>query len=430
MSTQIEIQVPDIGDATDVPIVEIPIGVGDEIAKDDTIIVLETDKATLDVPSSHAGRITELKVSEGDTVSQGNVVLTLEVSDSPMSAPSDLEIKKEASPDLSEVEVNPSPELPTSGTEPIDTGPPRATAPGQPVYASPSVRKFARTLGVVIANVKGTGPKDRITREDVEAYVKAQLTEASSTPTASGWPGLPDWPVVDFEKFGPTARQPLSRIGKISGPSLARNAMVIPHVCNFDKADITDLEDFRKSLNAEARKGDAKLTMLAFTVKATTAALQAFPKFNSSLDGDELILKEYWNIGVAADTPEGLVVPVIKAADQKGLREISNEMADLAKAAREGKLKASDMQGATFTISSLGGIGGTGFTPIINAPEVAILGMTRAETQPVWDSTAFVPRLIQPLSLSWDHRAVDGVLAARFLAHIAKSLSDFRRISI
>lgn len=426
MSKLIEIHVPDIGDVTDAPVVEIAVNVGDTVGADDMLIVVETDKATMDIPCPHAGRIAEMKLKEGDLISQGTLIAMLEIDAAQTEEVSDEPTPTPVAPPAPQpVAKTPKPAAPT----PSEPRP--ETNSGAPVYASPSVRKFARTLGVNVAEVTGTGPKDRILREDIEAFVTAKMTQTdTAAPSTGAIAGLPDWPQVDFEKFGPTERMPLSRIAKISGPSLARNALVIPHVCNFDKADVTELEAFRKTLNGEAGPEDAKLSMLAFTVKAVVSALKAFPKFNSSLDGDELVIKNYWNIGVAADTPDGLVVPVIKEADQKGLREIAAEMGALAGAAREGKLKASDMQGATFTISSLGGIGGTGFTPIINAPEVAILGMTRAEIQPVWDGTAFEPRFIQPLSLSWDHRVVDGVLAARFLAHISKNLSDFRRLSV
>jgi pyruvate dehydrogenase E2 component (dihydrolipoamide acetyltransferase) len=304
---------------------------------------------------------------------------------------------------------------------------PASSAPdGLPPHASPSIRKLARELGVDLARIAGTGPKGRITREDVQGFVKAAL----QAPPAGGsiGLGLPDWPRIDFARFGEIERKPLLRIVRISGPALARNAIMIPHVTNFDEADVTDLEAFRKQANTQ--DGAPKLSILPFVVKAAVAALKAYPAFNSSLDGDEMVLKKYWNIGVAADTPDGLVVPVVKNADRKGLREIAAEMADLAADARAGRLKPSDMQGATFTISSLGGIGGTNFTPIINAPEVAILGMTRSAIKPVWDGESFQPRLIQPLSLSWDHRAVDGVAAARFLGFVKDVLSDFRRISL
>lgn len=287
---------------------------------------------------------------------------------------------------------------------------------------------------MAIEKVSGTGPKGRITREDVEAYVKQQLSVETAAPApAAASPalaGLPDWPKVDFEKFGPVERTSLSRITRISGPALARNSLVIPHVCNFDEADITSLEAFRQMLNNEAGADDAKITMLTFTVKAVVAALKAYPMFNSSLDGNEVVLKQYWHIGVAADTPEGLVVPVIRDADRKSVRQIANEMRTLADKARSGKLSPAEMSGTTFTISSLGGIGGTGFTPIINAPEVAILGMTRAKMTPHWTGSEFEPRLIQPLSLSWDHRVVDGVAAAKFLQHLSASLTDFRRVQV
>ncbi|PTX01512.1 2-oxo acid dehydrogenase subunit E2 [Pararhodobacter aggregans] len=419
MSRIIDIHVPDIGDFKDVPIVEMPVGVGDLVQVDDTLLVLESDKATLDVPATEAGRIVELLVSDGSRVSAGTLVARLEIAES-----------AGATPPAAEQAAPAAAPAPVAAPAPSAAPAPTAITPADAsVHASPSIRRYARTLGVALAKVAGTGPKGRILREDVEGFVKAQLT-APPAPAASPVAGLPDWPTEDFAKHGPVDRQPLSRIVRISGPALARNAMVIPHVCNFDKADVTELEAFRKEINAEARPDAAKITLLAFTVKAVVAALQAYPKFNSSLDGDALVLKRYWNIGVAADTPEGLVVPVIKAADQKGIAEIAAEMADLAAQARAGKLSPAAMSGASFTISSLGGIGGTGFTPIINAPQVAILGMTRAEIQPVWREDSVQPRLIQPLSLSWDHRVVDGVAAARFLQHVCRILSDFRRVSI
>lgn len=440
MSTVIDIRVPDIGDFKDVPIVEIPISVGDTVQIDDTLIVVESDKATLDVPSSHAGSIVELLVTEGSPVSEGTVVARLEITaaldaGTPTAAPTADAAAASPAPDAATTAAVEA-QTPAPATAPISAMPPvGALAPNRSVYASPSIRHYARKLGVSLAEVTGTGPKARIQREDVETFVKARMTGAADTTAASGAPmspiaGLPDWPKENFEKFGPVERVALSRIVKISGPALARNSIIIPHVCNFDKADVTDLEDFRKRLNAEGTKDDPKITLLAFTVKAVASALKAYPKFNASLDGDEIVLKRYWNIGVAADTPEGLVVPVVKSADQKSVAEIAAEMADLAAQARSGKLKSEAMQGATFTISSLGGIGGTGFTPIINAPQVAILGMTRAEIQPVWIDNGVQPRLIQPVSLSWDHRVVDGVAAARFLQHVCRVLSDFRRVSI
>ena len=436
MSNRIEVHVPDIGDFTDIPVIELAVSVGDEIAEDDTLITLESDKATLDVPSPHAGHVAEIKVSEGDLVSEGTLLIVLEAADT-VTAPS----PTTPTPSATTAETGPAPgsaaTVPSSSVVPMsatsvaaETTPPVAVESGKLIYASPSVRRYARTLGVNIANVSGSGSKGRVTREDIEAFVKAKLTGSGQSPSGgmsgAAIAGLPEWPKVDFAKFGPVERMPLSRIAKISGPALSRNSLVIPHVTNFDKADVTELEEFRKILNGEAQPEDAKVTMPVFAVKAIVVALKSYPKFNSSLDGDELVIKNYWNIGIATDTPDGLVVPVVKNADKKGLREIAAEMGELAGAARTGKLKPTDMQGATFTISSLGGIGGTDFTPIINAPEVAILGMTRSEIRPVWDGSEFRPRLIQPMSLSWDHRVVDGVLAARFLACVARALGDFR----
>ncbi len=425
MRNLIEVKVPDIGDFKDVPIVEISVAVGDTVAPGDTVIVLESDKATLDVPTETAGRVAEIRLSAGDRVSAGSVILLLEAANADPRPPAQ-KPAPEASP-------APAPAAPPAAHPAqagvVATGP-APTASEKPAHASPGIRKFARELGVSLERITGTGTKGRISREDVQAFVKALLATPQRAVATGGFGlDLPPWPAIDFAKFGEVERVPLSRIARISGPSLARNAIVIPHVTNFEEADVTDLEGFRKSVNA-ADKGGAKLSMLAFVVKATVVCLKAYPKFNSSLDGDALIVKKYFNIGVAADTPEGLVVPVIKDADKKGLIEIAAEMAALAEAARAGKLKATDMQGATFTISSLGGIGNTNFTPIINAPEVAILGLTRASVKPVWDGTAFQPRLIQPMSLSWDHRVVDGVAAARFLVLMKDILSDFRRICL
>lgn len=437
MTQTIELLVPDIGDFQDAPVIEISVAVGDTIAQDDPVILLESDKATLDVPATHGGKIIELRVAEGDTVSEGDVILLLEVGEAveeqkpeeaePALSPTTVDTPKIVDTPIPNIFEQPIPQLATMGAT---VTPPDQIRHGEPVYASPSVRAFARTLGISVAVVSGTGPKGRITLEDVQAFVKQRLSQPQRHNADHSAPlfGLPDWPSIDYGKFGPVERQPLTRIGRLSGPALARNSIIIPDVCNFNKADVTELETFRKTLNTDMDESETKLTMLAFAVKAVVSALKAHPKFNSSLDGDEIVLKNYWNIGVAADTPDGLVVPVIKQADQKGFREIASEMSALAASARNGKLSATDMQGATFTISSLGGIGGTGFTPIINAPEVAILGMTRAEIQPSWDGQNFVPRLIQPLSLSWDHRVVDGVAAARFLVHVSAVLSDFRRI--
>lgn len=421
MNKIINILVPDIGDFADVPVVELSVAVGDTIAKDDTVLLLESDKATLEIPSSFGGTISEITVAEGDIVSMGTVIARISID----AALPDTSVTTPTPPKAEPEPISPPP-------DPILTALPAVVQPsdGISAHASPSVRKFAREFGIDLTRVPATGRKGRITREDITTFVKAAI-ENPSTGAGFGMPvmGLPAWPKVDFEKFGPIHREKLSRIAKISGPSLARNAMFIPHVTNFDEADITDLETFRKTINAETKDG-VKMSILAFVVKAVVAALKQNPKFNASLDGDEIIVKEYYHIGVAADTPDGLVVPVIKNADQKGVAEIAAEMADLAGAARAGKLKPADMQGGTFTISSLGGIGGTNFSPIINAPEVAILGMTRAAIKPVWDGAGFVPRLIQPLSMSWDHRVVDGVAAAKFLKIVQSVLSDFRRYSL
>lgn len=432
MSDIIELRVPNIGDVSDVPVIEMPLILGDHIDLDDTVLVLESDKATLDVPATSSGKLLEVLIREGDTVSEGDIIGRVEV----------IGKAEGNAPEASSVQIpspaaNPTEAVARAAAGTVDTGQastsgilpsrlPEGPQSKHMVHASPSLRKLARELGLDISQVTGTGPKSRITREDVTAHIKKAL----QTPTlATGFRlDLPAWPDVDPAKFGPVSRTKLSRIARISGPSLARNAITIPHVTNFENADVTDLESFRKSVNSEGQ--GAKLTLLAFVVKAVVAALKAHPKFNASLDGEDLVLKEYFNIGVAADTPDGLVVPVIKAADQKSLSDIAVEMADLAADARDGRIKPADMQGGSFTISSLGGIGGTNFTPIINAPEVAILGMVRSSVQPVWDGNAFQPRLIQPMSLSWDHRVVDGVAAARFLQTVQSILQDFRRISL
>ncbi|WP_234052407.1 MULTISPECIES: 2-oxo acid dehydrogenase subunit E2 [unclassified Xanthobacter] len=432
MSQTIELRVPDIGDFKNVPVVELSVQVGDVVAADQTVVMIESDKATLDIPAPTAGRVIALKVVEGDRVSTGSVLMLLEAVAS---------AEQKAAPGLPPVPPADAP-APAVAPAPAPTAAPATAAAvgmpggraseGLPPHASPAVRKFARELGVDLAAVAGTGPRGRITREDIQSVVKAALRAPEPLSAAEGTGigiDLLPWPKVDYAKFGPITCEPLSRIKKISGPNLARNATIIPHVTNFEDADITDLEAFRKTVNAELKDG-VKLSILPFVVKACVAALKAYPAFNSSLDGDALVLKQYYNIGVAADTPEGLVVPVVKAADSKGIQEIAAEMADLAADARAGRLKAADIQGATFTISSLGGIGGTNFTPIINAPEVAIFGMVRAAVKPVWDGTAFQPRLIQPMSLSWDHRVVDGVAAAKFLVFVKTILADFRRISL
>ena len=451
MSNPIEVKVPDIGDYKNIPVIEIFVKVGDTVAVEDTLITLESDKATLDVPSSHAGIVKEIKVKVGDKISEGSVVVMLEVANS-ADAPS----AKPTPAAQTDTAGNTTPVAPAVATE----APPAAsipipverellalpildadTYPKQPAsktaYASPSVRQFARELDVNLDNVTGTGPKNRILQDDVRAYIKAVMNGAAACPTSNvaqsstslgGGLDLLPWPHIDFSKFGDIDVQPLSRIKKISGQNLSRNWVMIPHVTNNEVADITELEAFRVTLNKEHEKQDIKFTLLAFLIKACVQGLKKFPEFNASLDGDNLVYKKYFNIGFAADTPNGLVVPVIKDADKKSVTEIAVEMTELAKNAREGKLKPTDMQGGCFSISSLGGIGGTTFTPIINAPEVAILGVSRSSMQPVWNGTEFVPRLMCPLSLSYDHRVIDGAAAARFNAYLANVLNDYRRV--
>ncbi|PNQ03974.1 dihydrolipoyllysine-residue acetyltransferase [Sphingobium sp. SA916] len=427
MSNIETILIPDIGDFKDVPVIEMLVKPGDMVAADETLLVLESDKATLDVPSPTSGIVREVIVQPGDKVSCGSPFLKLEISEGAASAVT--EPPAQAAPAVAppQPQVASAPPPSVASAAPTDTAS-GATSPTIP-HAPPSVRRFARELGADLTQVTGTGAKGRISREDVQAWVKDRVAGASAPAAQGSGLGLLPWPQVDFAKFGPVERAPLSKIRRISGANLQRNAILIPQVTNFDEADVTDLEAFRQMLNNEAKDG-TKLTLLPFVIKAAVAALKAHPTFNASLDGEELILKRYYHIGFAADTPEGLVVPVIKDADRKGLVEISQEAVQLAADARQGKLKLGDMQGATFTISSLGGVGGTNFTPIINAPEVAILGMTRAQTKPVWDGSAFHPRLVQPVSLSWDHRVVDGVAAARFLVTLCQLLSDFRRIAL
>jgi pyruvate dehydrogenase E2 component (dihydrolipoamide acetyltransferase) len=442
MTRLIDVTVPDIGDYKDVPVIELLVQPGDRVAADDPILTLESDKATMDVPAPVAGIVRELLAKVGDRVSQGSLVLKLEAADDG-DAPAAVEAAR-APAAAPAAATMPQPAPAASPPAPVEavTTPAAVLPPALPVggkvHASPSVRGYARELGVDLAQVRASGAKGRITREDVTAHIKAAMSSGivPGKTVAQAAPGigleLLPWPKVDFAKFGPVTVEPLSRIKKISGANLSRNAIVIPHVTNFDEADVTDLEAFRNQINDEnARHPEAtKLTMLAFLVKASIAALKAFPTFNSSLDGENLILKQYYHIGFAADTPHGLVVPVIRDADRKGLYEIAGEAAALARKARDGKLGPADMSGACFTVSSLGGIGGTGFTPIINAPEVAILGVTRSQIKPVWDGSAFQARLIMPLCLSWDHRVIDGALAARFLVHLRQVLADFRRISL
>jgi pyruvate dehydrogenase E2 component (dihydrolipoamide acetyltransferase) len=440
MSKLIEIHVPDIGDYSDVPVIEVLVKVGDVIEKEQSVVTLESDKATMDVPSSHAGLVKEIKVKVGDLISQGALVLVIESSETAAaSAPAASSPAPQAVPVIPPVPVStptPTPVVAAvaAPASPVAQATP-ATAGTDVSHASPTVRKYARELGVNVALVKGSGPKGRITQEDVQAFVKGVMSGA--TPMASAKAGgnmggldLLPWPTVDFTKFGAIERQPLSRIKKLSAANLARNWVMIPAVTYHEDADITDLEAFRVSTNKENEKQGNKITMLAFMMKAAVAALKKYPEFNSSLDGDDLVLKKYFHIAFAADTPNGLVVPVIRNADQKGINEIARETSELAALAREGKLKPDQMQGASFTISSLGGIGGTYFAPIINAPEVAILGVSKAAMKPVWDGKQFVPRLICPLSLTADHRVIDGASATRFTAYIAQLLADFRRAAL
>ncbi|VWD10209.1 dihydrolipoamide acetyltransferase [Burkholderia lata] len=433
MSQAIEVKVPDIGDYKDVPVIEIGVKVGDTVEPEQSLVTLESDKATMDVPSPAAGVVKEIKVKVGDSVSEGTLIVLLEAAGAAAAAPQ----ASAPAPAAAAPAPAAAPAKAAPAPAPAAAAPAPAAAPSgeyRASHASPSVRKFARELGVEVARVQGSGPKGRITKEDVTGFVKGVMTGQRAAPVAAAAPAgggelnLLPWPKVDFSKFGPFEAKPLSRIKKISGANLHRNWVMIPHVTNNDEADITELEALRVQLNKEHEKAGVKFTMLAFVIKAVVAALKKFPTFNASLDGDNLVFKQYYHVGFAADTPNGLVVPVIRDADKKGLVDIAKEMAELSKAARDGKLKPDQMQGGCFSISSLGGIGGTNFTPIINAPEVAILGLSRGQMKPVWDGKQFVPRLTLPLSLSYDHRVIDGAEAARFNAYLGALLADFRRI--
>ncbi len=413
-----EVRVPDIGDFKDVPIIEVMVKEGDAIQAEQPLVTLESDKASMEVPSPLGGVVRDLKVKLGDRVSEGMIILTLVTEATAAQAP------PATSSVAQSVTRAPTPGAPTAAS----AAPSRPQGTFELPYAGPSVRKLARERGIDLREVKGTGRRGRILPEDVANFTKASAvaTSAPSAPDGAGL-GLLPWPKIDFAKFGPIETKPLSRIKKISGPTLHRNWVMIPHVTNHDECDITDIEEFRKQINKENEKSGARVSMLAFMIKAAATSLKKFSEFNASLDGDNLILKRYYHIGFAADTPQGLVVPVIRDADKKGVIEIAKEMGDLAKLARDGKLKPDQMQGGTFTVSSLGGIGGTYFTPIINAPEVAIMGACRSFQKPVWDGKQFVPRLMQPLSLSWDHRVIDGAAAARFNAYFGSLLTDMRR---
>jgi pyruvate dehydrogenase E2 component (dihydrolipoamide acetyltransferase) len=434
-SGPIEVHVPDIGDFKDVAVIEIFVKPGDAIKMEQSLITVESDKAAMEIPSSAAGVLKELKVKVGDKINIGDLLAILEgtvVSVVP-AVPVTAALSVAATAEVSAIAAAPS-IVASAVAAPAHN--PGASILGLP-HASPSVRKFARELGVPLEEVKGNGPKGRITQDDVQVFTKAVMAGATQTkaqaakaPAGSDGAalGLIPWPKVDFAKFGPIERKEMGRIKKISGANLLRNAIMIPAVTNHDDADITELEAFRVSTNKENEKSGVKVTMLAFLIKACVAALKKYPEFNSSLDGDALVYKNYWHIGFAADTPNGLMVPVIRDADKKGILQISQEMGELAKKARDGKLSPAEMTGATFTISSLGGIGGKYFTPIINAPEVAILGVCKSTHEPVWDGKQFVPRLMLPLSLTWDHRVIDGAAAARFNAYLGQILGDFRRV--
>ena len=436
----IEVRVPDIGDFKDVAVIELLVKPGDTVKLEQSLFTVESDKASMEIPSPAAGVIKELKVKIGDTVNIGDLVAVLEGSaGNAPAAVAPAAPAASAAPVPAAAVAAAAPPATAIASASVPAHQPGTPAAGLP-HASPSVRKFARELGVPLDEVRGTGPKGRITQDDIQGFTKAVMggatqtkAQAAKAPAASsGGSGeglnLLPWPKVDFTKFGPVERKDLSRIKKISGANLHRNWVVIPHVTNHDDADITDLEAFRVQFNKENEKSGVKVTMLAFMIKAAVAALKKFPEFNSSLDGDQLVLKNYFHIGFAADTPNGLVVPVIRDADKKGIVQISQEMGDLAKKARDGKLGPADMTGGCFSISSLGGIGGRYFTPIINAPEVAIMGVCKSSLEPKWDGQQFAPRLMLPLSLSWDHRVIDGASAARFNVYFASLLADFRRI--
>ncbi len=437
----VEVKVPDIGDFKEVEVIELMVKPGDTIKVDQSLITVESDKASMEIPSSHAGVVKELRIKVGDKVKEGSLLLILESSDAAAPAAE----APAAAPAPAPAAAAPAPAAaPAAAPVAAPVAAPAPAAAAAPAlsnskaHASPSIRKFARELGVDLMRVVGTGPKGRITEADVQNFVKGVMASAapgngSEAPKGGSGAGLDllPWPSLDFSKFGPTELLPLSRIKKISGPNLHRNWVMIPHVTQFDESDVTDLEQFRVDSNAALAKAKStvKLTMLAFVIKASVAALKKYPAFNASIDatGANLILKQYYSIGFAADTPNGLMVPVIKDADKKSISQIAVEMGELSAQARDGKLKPADMQGATFTISSLGGIGGTAFTPIINAPEVAILGLSKSAMKPVWDGAAFQPRLMLPLSLSYDHRVIDGAMAARFTAYLAEVMADLRK---
>jgi pyruvate dehydrogenase E2 component (dihydrolipoamide acetyltransferase) len=418
MDTLTEVAVPDIGDFSDVPVIELLVAVGDTVAVEDPLVAIESDKATMELPTPVAGVVRELLVGVGDEVSEGTPIARVEVGEAGAAEQPATDVSAASPPD-------PEPTPPVAEATTSVTGsdrPATELSDWSSVYAGPAVRRRARERGIDLRTVRGSGRRGRITLEDLQNTASAPAAGGSGTDLG----GLAPWPSIDFAKYGEIERVPLSRIQKLSGANLARNWVMIPHVTHNEDADITELEGFRKKLNAE--QSEVKVTMVALLLKALASALQAFPQFNASLDGEELVLKRYYHLGFAADTPQGLVVPVVRDVDRKGLLEIAGELSELSAVARAGRLTPTQMSGATFTLSSLGGIGGTSFTPIINAPEVAILGVVRAAMKPVWDGSAFQPRLLLPLSLSYDHRVIDGASAARFCAHLASLLADMRRL--
>ena len=440
----VDVLVPDIGDFDEVTVIEVMVKAGDTIKVEQSLITVESDKASMEIPSSHAGVVKDVRVKVGDKVAKGSLLAVIEAAGAAAPSAAPAPAADAAAPAPATVTVPAPVEAAPATEKAVPTAALPAHEPtvakGALPHASPTIRKLARELGVPLEEVKGSGPKGRITQDDVQGFVKGVMAgsvqtaaQKSVAPTAAGAtgggiPGLLPWPKVDFTKFGAVERKDLSRIKKLSGSNLHRNWVLIPHVTNNDDADITELEAFRVATNKENEKSGVKVTMLAFVIKAVVAALKKFPEFNTSLDGDQLVYKQYFHIGFAADTPNGLVVPVLKDADKKGILQISTEMGELAKKARDGKMGPADMSGGCFSISSLGGIGGTHFTPIINAPEVAILGLSKSAMKPVWDGKQFVPRLTLPLSLSYDHRVIDGALAARFNAYLGQVLADFRRV--
>jgi pyruvate dehydrogenase E2 component (dihydrolipoamide acetyltransferase) len=433
--TTTEVKVPDIGDFSDVPVIEVLVKPGDVVNADDPLVTLESDKATMDVPSPAGGAVADVLVKVGDTVSEGTPILMLQPGDGALTEPPSLLEQQEPRPEAAQAAA-PAAAAPAPAATPAAAAAPAAAAPTAAapdvagVHAGPSVRRMAREFGIDLGAITGTGPKGRITKEDLLGFLRGPDQAAAPAAAPATGMGIPEIPAQDFSKFGPVETKALPRIKRISGPFLHRSWLNVPHVTHNDEADITDLDKYRKELDTAAKADGYRVTLLAFLVKACVSVLKQFPEFNSSLspEKDSLILKKFYNIGIAVDTPDGLVVPVVKDADRKGITELSKEFGDISKKARDGKLSPNDMQGGTFTISSLGGIGGTSFTPIVNAPEVAILGVVRSKMTPVWNGSEFVPRMMLPLSLSYDHRVIDGALAARFTRQLGYLLEDDRRL--